>query len=338
MPRGEQVSILSSVTTQAPRKPGRFVLYAFQKWGKTSWAAHAPKAIFLMTQGEDGLLTLKSRGLVPQTVYHLPEATNRWCDLCDAVEELIREKHDFKTLIIDTGNGAERMLAEDVCYRAFNEDWSAFAEYGKGERLCQPEWTRFLSMLDALRNKRGMSVILLHHAMMRTVANPTGKDWDQYQPEGMKSLVALTKKWADGVLYGGWKVNVGKVKGEKGGDDKALGEERYVQCGNSSAIDAGNRYGLPETIFPRQPGAAGMWAAFQAAMAASVPNAAPASPPPPANSPANNGQARHAAPASAPPPAATPQNQPTQAAAPAAHTPGPEGGIEDRDPNNPDNW
>lgn len=217
-----------------------------------------------MTAGEDGLLTLKSRGLVPQGVAHLPEDTRRWADLVDTAKAILNDQHNFQTVVVDTGNGAERMLAESVCEEEFGGNWSEFGSYAAGEKNCVPHWSRWLGLLDQINKRRNMSIILIHHSTVKTVNNPTGKDWDQHRPEGMKTLWGLTHKWADAILYGGWKVRIQKV--ERGGDEKAVGEERYLQAGVSSAIVAGNRYGLPTEIMPKELGPAGMWKAFVNAM------------------------------------------------------------------------
>jgi hypothetical protein len=52
-------------------------------------------------------------------------------------------------------------------------------------------------------------------------ADAAGKIWQQWRPEARNKLWALTHKWADAILYGGWQVNVGKY-------DKANGKEPGV--------------------------------------------------------------------------------------------------------------
>ena len=69
-------SVLARVTRQAKPLPPRIVLYAAEKFGKTSWAAHAWKPIFLLTQGETGLLPLLETGRVPP-VDHVPDDIRR---------------------------------------------------------------------------------------------------------------------------------------------------------------------------------------------------------------------------------------------------------------------
>lgn len=245
--------MLSKVTREATPQPPRVVLYAAEKFGKTSWAAHAWRPVVLMTQGETGLLSLLEAGRVPP-VDHMPEDFKRWGDLTKTVEELRDAPHDFKTLVIDTGNGAEQLCAGEVCRDAFGGDWSDYASYGRGNELASKKWAGFLALLDSVRTTRRMAVVILHHAKVKTFQDPAGKDWDQWRPEAIDKLWALTHKWADCILFGGFKVTVNK-------DDKATSESRYLRAEASAAIVAGNRYGLPAEL-TAAPGAANLWKVF----------------------------------------------------------------------------
>lgn len=230
-----------------------FLLGDFTVTHNTSFACHSPRPIFLMTSGETGLRSLIAAGQVPPTD-HFPNDFQDFGSLRQAVMELVREKHDFKTLVLDTGNGAEKMCAQEVCDTEFNGNWSSYQEYGRGVRIAEPAWGQFLGLLDTLRVKRGMGIIFLHHAAVKAVSNPTGKDWDQHRPEAIDKMWGLTHKWADVIAYYGTKVNVGK-------DDKAQGETRFLRCNPSAAIVAGNRYGMPDEI-TAPPGAKHLWDAF----------------------------------------------------------------------------
>ena len=249
--------LLSAITKEAPQLPSRVVLYAPEKSGKTSFGCHAPEPIFLMTAGETGLLSLIESGQVPPTA-HFPDDFKTWAELVSAVRALTREDHTYRTLVLDTGNGAEQLLAAAVCAESFEGNWAAYQDFGRGVRLAVPLWASFLGMLDTLRVERKMSIIFLHHAAVKQTANPTGKDWDQHRPEAIDKLWSLTHKWADVIAYYGVKVTVNK-------DDKATGEQRYLRCSPSAAIVAGNRYGLPDEI-TSPPGAKHLWEAFAKAM------------------------------------------------------------------------
>lgn len=299
------MGLLDSVTTEAPQLPSRVVLYAPEKFGKTSFGCHAPSPIFLMTAGETGLLSLIESGQVPPTP-HFPADFKTWEELVEAVRAILREKHEYRTLVLDTGNGAEQMLMAHVCEREFEGKWGDFNSYGRGMAAAIPVWADFLKLLDEVRVRRKMAVLFLHHSKVKAFQNPAGKDWDQWRPEAVDKLWSLTHKWADVITFFGSKVSVY--------DDKAKGEEaRYLRCNASAAIVAGNRYGMPDEITaPR--GAKPLWDAFAAALSkakakarqqAAAPQKQPEQSAPSAAAPA------------AEPPAHTPDPEPEPAAPPA---------------------
>jgi hypothetical protein len=251
------MSVLSRVTREAKPMPPRVVLYAAEKFGKTSWAAHSWNPIFLMTAGETGLLSLLEAGRVP-AVDHFPEDFRRWHELVEAVKGLRDDQHNYRTLVLDTGNGAEQLCAAAVCEDRFGGDWADYMSYGRGNEQAAKQWADFLRLLDDTRLKRRMAVILLQHAKIKTFQDPAGKDWDQWRPEAIDKLWALTHKWADCILFGGFKVQVK--------NDKATSEDRYLRAEASGAVVAGNRYGIPAELTAR-PGAANLWKAFADALA-----------------------------------------------------------------------
>jgi hypothetical protein len=290
------MSLLSKVTAKAPALPSRVYMYAQEKFGKTSWATHAPSPIFVMTEGETGLLSLLESGRVPETP-HFPEDCKTWGELFSNCQAVLNEPHDYKTLVLDTSNGAERLLANYVLESDFQGMMSGkngFASYGKGHEACIPHWTRFLQLLDQIRTKRKMLIVLLAHAKIKSVNNPEGEDYDQIRPEGIDKLWTLTHKWADAIIAGTYQLTVKDDKVRGGG-------ARQLRTTPSHAVVAGNRYGLPDVI---QCGgdAKSAWANFQAAVVkAKAAGRAPASPPPPASPPA-----------SPPPAAANTPTAPTQ--------------------------
>src|SRR5262249_17036976 len=162
------------VTNTSPNLPSRVVLYAAEKWGKSSFAAHAPKPIVLMTAGETGLLSLIEARTVPP-VDHFPDDFRSSANLVAAVPALPDNPH--QPAAPATGTRAENFAAEAVCVDRFGGDWSDFNAYGRGIDLTTPEWAKFLALLDEVRVKRRMGVLVLHHARVRTFSDPAGKQW-----------------------------------------------------------------------------------------------------------------------------------------------------------------
>lgn len=294
------MDLLSTITSEAKAKPSRLLLFAPPKWGKTSWAAYAPDPVFLMTRGEDGLLTLLAGGRVPETPHFEGEALD-WATVMDAVQSLAHGRHDRKTFVLDTVNGAARLLMEQVCGEKFEGDWIAFDAYGRGLTACEAPWIQFLEALEFLRSR--MSIILLCHSKVKTTKNPSGADYDQHQPEMPDKLVAHANKWADALLYGGWAIEEKKT-GTPGKAKAVGGTARMIQTGGSAAHVTGNRFGLPAVIRGGDD-AASMWRAFALAMQAArkAGQAAAAAKAKPAQTePAKEAPAAPAAPATEPDP------------------------------------
>jgi AAA domain len=236
--------------------------------GKTSFAANAPKPVFLMSKGETGLETLIDSGRLPE-VPHFPEI-QVWGDLLSAIEWLTGSEHDYRTVVLDTLNGFERLCFEFVCDREYGGDWGkkGFASYQQGADVSTSEWRLLLNALDTLREKKRMAVIGLCHTRVSTFKNPAGADFDRYTPAMHTKLWELTHRWADHVCFVNFYTEVvtdgrpsdapKKGKG-KGGQDRVMYTERHA------AYDAKNRAGLPEEVDMGDSGAEA-WANFLAAM------------------------------------------------------------------------
>jgi AAA domain len=272
----KQVALsLARTNTVGRNKPDRIILYGPPGWGKTSFAAYMPKAVFIMTPGEDRLLKLIEQGLVPPTGY-FEDIAQSWPDVTGAVQQLIDQPHDYQTLVVDTGNGVERLAHEEVCYGEFGGDWGekGFASFGTGEKITANRlWSPFLALLDELRSKRRMRIVLCCHAGVRTVRNPEGADYEKIEPSLSKQGWGMTAKWADMILCGSFDIQVKKES--KIGKGKAQGTyARLLHTQASPAYEAKNCHRLPATINLGKD-ALKAFAAFRAAFPARPQPAAP---------------------------------------------------------------
>lgn len=258
--------------------PSRLIMHGTEGIGKTSLGAFAQKPIFLMTKGETGLLTLIDNSLVPETP-HFDEVMN-WKDLLGHLAWLTKEQHDYRTLVIDTVNGAERLCFEHVARNQFEGSMLKFLDYGKGPDKSQEDWVQFLTALDRLRATKRMAIICLCHTRVKTFKNPTGPDFDRYTPDMHEKTWGLTHKWADIVLFATYETFADKERGAL----KAKGvtsARRLFFTTRTAAFDAKNRVGLADEIV-MQPGGEGGWKAFIAAVRqAKAQRPQPAAPSPP---------------------------------------------------------
>jgi hypothetical protein len=239
---------LADVSQSGAGLPNRCILHGPEGIGKTSFGCCAPKPIFLMSSGETGLLTLMDAGQVPDTP-HFPEIAT-WEELLAVIEALENEQHDYRTLVLDTLNGAERLCHEHVCLRDFGGNWGndGFCSYNRGFEMALADWRDLLQKLDELRARRRMSILALAHTKISTFKNPEGNDYDRYTVDLHQKTWGLTHKWADLVIFSNF---VAHVDAKRTTDVKSKargGNRRVLYTTHTAAHDAKNRHGLPEQI------------------------------------------------------------------------------------------
>jgi hypothetical protein len=115
-----------------------------------------------------------------------------------------------------------------------------------------------------------MSILCLAHAAVERVPNPTGLDYDRWQPAmDRRSLWPATQRWADIVMFGGFEVFAEKPdpQNSRATKGKAHGGRRILYCEPTPTVAAGSRHGLPEEIDCGE-SAAQAWDNFQSALQA----------------------------------------------------------------------
>jgi hypothetical protein len=242
----------------------------------------APKPIFIQTRGETGLETLIDANQIPQTP-HFPNAAESWDDLNAQVDLLLTNDHGYKTVVIDTLNGAEALCHEHTCQRDYGGDMIShergFMAFHKGYTVALQYWRELLTKLDRLRIEKRMSIILLSHGAVVTYKNPEGSDYGRYAGKLHDKTWAVSKEWADVVLFGSYKTATlgkhGKEETDPTKRAKAVGgTERILLSERSAAYDAKNRLGLPPEIECGE-NAAETWKAFTEAAKAARENGVP---------------------------------------------------------------
>jgi len=231
---------LSAKTSGPKRTPIKAIIYGPGGIGKTTFASHAPKAIYLPT--EDGSHQLD--------VERLPRAES-WLDLFDALEELTSVSHDRETLVVDTITGAEGLLFSHVC--ALN-GWASIESpgYAKGEKFALDEWRRLLSALERLQSARGMHLILLGHSAVKKFSDPNpgiaGGSYDKYTlgvcSNKDSDAAALLLNWSDVMGF----ANFETLKSKEKSRQAISTDVRYLHTTREAAHDAKNRFGLPKKM------------------------------------------------------------------------------------------
>ena len=246
----------------------------------------APSPLFLMTKNETGLITLIENRQVPPTPWlrfarpkdAFSDEAESWSEALDVLRALVTEEHSYKTLILDTMNGLERLCHEYVCTNTYKGDWGekGFMGFQRGYDTALQEWRTLLNLLDRIRDERGMGTFALCHTQVKTQTNPLGPDYDRFVPTMHKKTWDLTHGWSDMCLFGQFEVEVdtqatkSKAKGKGRG-----GSNRLLYTTYSAAWDAKNRHGLPEEIDLSSSSPQDAWEDFMAALSEARGNPSP---------------------------------------------------------------
>lgn len=225
------------ITTGGTKRAERICLVGVEGIGKTTAGASTENPVFICS--EDGLISdeLKS---IPK---YQPET---WEDVKGFCESLITEKHNFKSLVIDTVDWIEPKWQKFVCDRDGKKNIDDYG-YGKGQVAAAEELRNFLCILERLQKAKNMSILLNVHCQVKLFSNPLGDDYDRFEPAIEKKCAALIKQWCDVVLFARYK-DLTYKKSVKGKAKGAAGQIRVVHTIHSFAWDAKNRHGLPEEM------------------------------------------------------------------------------------------
>ena len=162
--------LMDQITSGRSPAPRRLMLYGTHGVGKSTFASHAPKPVFVQT--EDGL------GEIECDKFPL---TTTFDQAMQALSELYTDKHAFRTVVVDSLDWLERLIWAEVC-RKRNVESVEDIGYAKGYVFALTQWREFLEGLTALRNDRGMMVVLIAHARIERFENPETDSYDRYVP------------------------------------------------------------------------------------------------------------------------------------------------------------
>lgn len=216
--------------------PPRICVYGGHGIGKSTLASNFPAPIFIST--EDGLSSLDV------TSFQRAETID---DVEANIRTLIKEQHDFKTVVVDSVDWLiEPLITGDIEGKHDPKDLA----YGKGQMMIAESFREILGGLDVLRKKKMMNVVLIAHAAVVRYEDPRSEPYDRYQPKVPNRCNALLQEWVDVLAFAGFRVLIKK-------DDAGFGNkttrgvttgERLLHLVENPAYVAKNRYACPESI------------------------------------------------------------------------------------------
>ena len=231
------MALMDSVTTGKEKQPPRIMIYGAEGVGKSTFAASAPKAIFIQT--EDGLSEIDCAKF----------------PLCASLDDVLiqlkavrDEEHEYQTLCIDSLDWLERLIharvSADYGVKSIEK---ADGGYGRGYVHALTYWRQVIDLLNEIRSKRQMAVILVAHATIQKMDHPEYQSFDRFTPRLQKLANSLICEWVDAVLFATRRMRVDADTG-KAAPVGADGGERVLRTNGSPAYVAKNRYSLPNEM------------------------------------------------------------------------------------------
>lgn len=185
------MSLQERLQTGRRTRPRRALVYGVQGVGKSTFGASAEHPVIIPT--EDGLAGIDCD--------HFPLAAS-YGDVIANISSLLAEEHPYRTVVLDSLDWLERLIWDDVCGE-FGVKYLEKADggYGKGYTYTLPRWRSVLDGLDALRDRRQMTVVLIAHAKAEKFQTPENTAHDRFAPRLHKLASALVQEWCDEVFF-----------------------------------------------------------------------------------------------------------------------------------------
>lgn len=204
----------------------RVVIYGQEGIGKTSLAQQIPNSVWYDLEDTvydfgPGCQAAETKGLT--------EAS-----FMGDMQSLIRDHQGFKTVIIDTADALEEMIANDICKNK-NIESLASLDWGAGYNLIEEAFRRILDRATELM-KSGMNVVFVAHSELVNQKLPGQRgSFDRDQLKLTKKVNPLFKQWADLMIFVYYKEQVSQDPKTK--QFIAQGGLRFTSCDHTVTHD-----------------------------------------------------------------------------------------------------
>ena len=240
---------LKTLSKPSGQRPIICTLFGEGGMGKTTLSSMFPSPVFIRT--EDGKASLAGNDNV--SLFPLATSTQ---DVLDAIEALATQKHDHKTLVIDSITQLATMVeaeivAADPKAKSINQ---AGGGYGAGYSTAAEKHRQIRDWAGSLAYEKGMNVIFIGHADTEMLDLP---DMDAFARYTVRMHKKSLPHYTDNVDLVGLIRLKTFVRGGDGDKKRAISTgEREIICHPQASSVTKNRFNVSEPLaftFDRNP-------------------------------------------------------------------------------------
>lgn len=230
--------MLDTIQRGRKLKPLAMLVYGVHGIGKSTFPTEAPFPIYIGAEENDEI-----------DADRFPKI-EKWSQLISQLTSLLNDKHNYKTLVVDTVDSLEFIAQKEILGKHPGKSMeTALGGYGKAYKKMAE---MFLDLRDnyivPLRDSKGMNIVLLSHADKVKHEDPmTNTTYDHYMTSMDKRIKPLFEDWVSMILF----ANFYLVKAERAdGKEYAAGADglRMFFTEERPAHVAKNRFNLPYEI------------------------------------------------------------------------------------------
>lgn len=153
--------------------------------GKTTLASLWPSPVFIRTENGSKAIEVRKDVAMFPVAQHVR-------DVMSAVESLIMEDHDFRTLVVDSVTqfdtiAKKEILAKDPKAQSINQ---ALGGYGAGIEAVANIHRELRDALGFLSDMKGMHIVFIAHADIETIDLPDQDQFSRYTIRMNKKCIA----------------------------------------------------------------------------------------------------------------------------------------------------
>ena len=237
---------LSSLKSSTALNPPIIVIYSEPGGGKTTWAASAPNPLFIDTEKGSGFVNVARAGDLFGKDY-----MDSYDDVIATMKMLVKEEHDFKTLVIDSLSAMINLINDKVCDEE-KVDSIGDIPYGGGYSKAKDKWLDMFKAFEALRSKKEMIIVVTAHSETEKFTDPkTLNSYNRYNLRGVNDkYLGVIKERADYILFANDDYVYQEKKAGFSSDTKVVskGKKLFTKSQPSYLAKARGRNPVPEKI------------------------------------------------------------------------------------------